>query len=521
LPSWKIVANNEFKILTSRFNKHRKALVIVLISFIIIYSGVISWFIPWFVNSVLVGTGLIEFLLAFLPTILIVAFMAIFIYSLVLPLSNTLQDIEKGQLEIIISSPIRPQQILFGIFLGRMFLYSLFIVIIGVPLISFLAALTTASPIFILISVGAIITLYLTGGWIGTMISATLQSRLSKMSKGRDIGRALTFVFSFLILIIFYSIFFFIQALQGSEIFNIIVQVLPSTWAANIVSGLILETTTLLSPLYSGLLIIAFSVLIIFLGYNYAEKIYSLEPPQIAVQTIKKENAFFKGIRTIFRGSLGTIVVTQMKDFVRRLENVSKIGYVLAITIVLTVVYSFALPPGYSDFLIFFIPLLFTQIITVLLGSDFTVKGKDKLWIYKKSPGGIDSLIISKVLQMIILILPIGIILMTITSVILKLSLINALFSVSITVFLGAVLSVLVVGIFSANPVFEERSSKFGLNMLLFMGIVWGGFMGIIFLGLFINAPFDLSLYLVSLTIYLICAVILVNYGRIKLSKLE
>ncbi|MHA1409815.1 MAG: hypothetical protein ACTSQY_05860 [Candidatus Odinarchaeia archaeon] len=520
MPSWKVIAKNEFKILTSRFNNHRTALIIGLFSFSCAYLLIIPIFIPWLLNAFLIGTPLLDFLIEYLPTLLILVFMGIFIYSLLLPLSNTIQDIQKGQLEIIISSPIKPQHILFGIFIGRMFLYMLFIIIVGVPLFSLLAALTTPPFIFILLSIAVLVLLFFVGGWIGTLISASLQSKLSKLSRGRDIGRAITFVFSFVIFILFYSIFFFIESLQGSLVFNSVIQILPSTWVSNIVTGLLLGAPTLLSPLLSGVILLVFSFSVLFLGYKLAGRIYTLEPPQATVQRVEGENIFFRVVRKLIPGSLSTVTVTQIKDFTRRLENVAKIGYASAITLVIAIVQAFS-SATILEFFIFFTPIIFAQIIISMLGSDFTVKGRDKLWIYKKSPNGVLRLIQGKILQLIIITVPVSVLILSLSSMIAVLSLPNLLITVGLGIFFVIVFSILVVGIFSINPVFNERSAKFGVNMIIFITVIWALFFAVSFLYSLLLIPFSLESILTLLIFYAIISILFVFYGSRKLSSLE
>ncbi|MHA1754363.1 MAG: hypothetical protein ACTSYR_02470 [Candidatus Odinarchaeia archaeon] len=476
---------------------------------------------PMVIDFIIESFNIASFLILFGPSVIEFLTLIIFIYALLLPLSNTLRDIQIGPLEIVISTPVKPQHILMGIFLGRMFNYGILIVMLGAPLISLLIIGYNASIVYILVTVVVLIILFLLSNWIGTLIATVLQSKLTKISKGREIGRAITFVVALIIFLVFYGFLNLIQIFESNTFINSIIQFIPSSWAANIISSLIIGAASVIPPYLSAILLTGSTLIALILGYKIAGRLFSLEPSQPYSQTIVKENFIFSLLKRIFPGGYGVVISVQLKDFTRRMENIAKIAYAVVITIFVTVIQFTSSSSMPYDFTVFFSALFFAHIIILLLGSDFFIKGKDKLWIFKKAPSGITKLIIGKIMQLNITVFPIALFTSILSVIIYGLPLAIIPLSIGLTFFYTFVFSLLIVGISSINPAFTERSYKYAINMMVYLVIIWGLYVLSILLVAFLPNIFGTNIVLNTVYFYILTSMIFTLLGKKRIEKLE
>ena len=114
-----------------------------------------------------------------------------------------------------------------------------------------------------------------------------------------------------------------------------------------------------------------------------------------------------------------------------------------------------------------------TIFVSTLTGMSVSVGHKDKLWLYRKAPNGIDIYLRARILQFLVLFLP-----MTSISIFvgyyffnnagLLLTLVGLVFS-----FLYVLAAItLGIGVFALNPVHERRGPKVALNMMVIMTIM-------------------------------------------------
>ena len=116
---------------------------------------------------------------------------------------------------------------------------------------------------------------------------------------------------------------------------------LPSFWAADLILFFTTGAPISLGPFLSSFALVAFTVVVLFLGYTAVGRFYSLEPPHSAVAKIRDETIFSRILIRILPKGYKFVVISQIKDFLRRMANLAKLGYALAISIVIAFVQTY------------------------------------------------------------------------------------------------------------------------------------------------------------------------------------
>jgi hypothetical protein len=185
---WLVIGRNQYRLMTSGIRQLRPYFPFIAIALIALYV----YFAPTLV-SVFVDEALV-FLLsrAALAGIQILLF-AIFLWFFFFPLSLALKEVQASQLEIFLSAPIRPSQLLLGEFVGVMPFYA-----IGVALIAgtFTAVLDPLGMGLVqtAIIIMVFVIVFFSALWLGTLAAGLLRAKLGQSEKGRDIGKAIGFV---------------------------------------------------------------------------------------------------------------------------------------------------------------------------------------------------------------------------------------------------------------------------------------------------------------------------------------
>jgi len=337
----------------------------------------------------------------------------VFIYFIIIPITQTLREVQTKQLEIFLAAPIKPSDVLIGEFLGQIPLYAIFITVI----IGFFTAVLRPLGLDLLqtaIIIIIFIVTILSALWVGTLIAALLRTKLGKTARGRDVGRALAMIIALPLVALYYSMQFggLLEALADpntSGIVKTVLNLLPSSWGAELIvnfinhpgniSAILLETVTRLI----GLLAFLFGSL--WLGSKAANKLYSLEPMSFIAPRTKSDGSFYKAIRFLGGGkSLGTVLVSVFKDYSRRLENLTNITYILGVIFLMAI---FIMPTISADPgdvpVALMIPQFIFPVLVVMVTGDVTVQGKENLFIYRKVPSGEMRLVLSTLLATMLL----------------------------------------------------------------------------------------------------------------------
>jgi hypothetical protein len=397
---WLVVARNEYRIHVNHIRGLRPYFPYLVIGLLAVYVAVIApAVVSLFLDSVL-AFFLSQVALAVVPLIMFL----IFAYLILLPVTYTLQGMQAGQVEIFLAAPITPSDVLLGEFLGELPFYAIaFTVIAGF----FTAVLQPLGLDLLQIAVTALIFVvtFLSALWIGTVLAALVRTKFAKTARGKDVGKALSLILALPMIAVMYAIMGggLLEALTDpgtSGMVRAVLGLLPSSWGADIIVGFAsnpgnigavgFETFTRVGGL------VVFFLAVLWLGTKAANRAYSIEPTSFTASRAKPDGIFDNTLKSLGGGgSFGTLLVSVFKDYGRRLENLSRIAYIVGITALMAFFFGGQEDPESALMMgLFLFPLL-----AVFVVGQITMGGKESLFLYKKAPGGLGRLVKARLLQ--------------------------------------------------------------------------------------------------------------------------
>jgi hypothetical protein len=474
-PKWLIVARNEYRIHTSSIRSLRHyfpylAIGLLTVYIVVIAPSVVSLFIDDFMVFIIS--------IAAVPLVQIILFM-FFFYMIIFPISETLREVKTEHLEVFLAAPVKPSDVLLGEFLGKLPFYAIAISVITGTFTALLNPLGLNLVQNLIIIIIFVIT-FLSAIWIGTVIAAILRTRLGKTTRGKDVGRALSLIIALPMIAVIYAMIGggLVEALidpTTTGMVKAIMSLFPSSWGAEIF--VIFASNPGNSTIFSfeiftrlGSLILFF-IAVLWLGSKVSNIAYSLESITFISPRVKPDSIFYKTIKYFGGGSsFGTLLVSVLKDYGRRLENLSYIAYTVGLIIMLRVFLS----DPYTD------PtdtLLSISILAIPMLSAFTVgtvsRGKEKLFSYKKTPLGIGKFVKARLMLGLLVTVPIMVVIIAVSTIqVPQLT----LFSFLINLILGSIRTIavvtLVLGITLIIPVFAEESRERNLGIIINLMII-------------------------------------------------
>jgi hypothetical protein len=530
-----VVARNEYRIHTSRIRKIRPYFPYLIIGLLAVYVAFIA---PSFASLFIDDFLALLLSQAAVAMIQIILFM-IFIYFIIIPITQTLREVHAEQLEIFLAAPVKPSDVLLGEFMGQMPFYAIAVTVVAG---FFTAALNPLGldVVQTAIIIAIFVVTFLSAFWIGNVIAALLRTKFGKTARGRDIGRALALLIALPLVALIYGfqfggIFNALSDPAASSTVKVILGLLPSSWGAEVIVGFAskpgnigafgLETLTR----FGGLL--AFFVAVLWLGARVANRAYSLEPTTFTTSRAKPDGVFYKTVRYLGGSkSFGTLLVSVFKDYSRRLENLSKIAYVVGLIVMMNF---FIVGPQLSgeNELGMVMPLMMVQfmfpILAVFVAGEVTLRGKESLFIYRKTPSGVGRFVKARLIQGWLVVIPIAAAVTAMSTIISpQTTFISLLTNTVLGTLIAATNVAFVLGLFLLMPVFSERSVRYMLNILVVITVSIGLFVGSV-LGLMVMLP-DLDanvrlLYVLLLQTALsgIVGFVFLSLGSRNLSRIE
>lgn len=403
---WLIVAKNEYRIRTSSIRSLRPYFPPLVGGLLAIYVVILApMIVTTFLDEVLTFF-LSQVAIALVPLIMLL----IFIYSLIIPITYTLQEIQTAQLEIFLAVPIKASDVLVGEFLGITPFYAIAITVIAGFFTAALQPLGLSGLQLVIIPVLFIIVI-LSALWIGTVLAALLRTKLGRVAKSRDMGRALSLVLSVPMIALMYAIMGggVLDALGNPNTagtVQTVLSVFPSTWGADVIMSFTVTPGSVgLDALIRLGGLAVFFVGTLWVGTIVASHAYTLEPTTFSASRVKSDNFFYTLIRTVSGGgSFSALLISVFKNYGRRLENLSRIGYVVAIVVLVNVFFG-GPKEDLEDALImsqFMYPFL-----AVFVVGQVTLGGLESLFVYRKAPFGVRQLVKARFVQSWLIIVPI------------------------------------------------------------------------------------------------------------------
>jgi len=524
---WRVIAKNEIRVRTSSFRNHRKSV------FILVYALLFLWAfaIAPFIFDMFMPTLAAQYSTIFKPVvaILIETFMMTFFLILVMyPLNNVYREMEVSVKESILATPVRPNDIFLGEFLGKAPIYTMAVLILAPIIVGMINPLIDLTIIQYIVIYGCVFGLVYFANLVGSIIASWLEHKISKSEKARDLGKALIGIFTIAMVAIMYAVIFLLNELMAHPELKNWLAFYPSLWFSNIILysiDPILLDTFILNIGISLLLAVSVPITSLYISYKKADRFYTLEGgiEKVSVTIVEQENVFYKIVRKVSSRRWAGLIVMQLKRFLRKKANYARVAYVLGLLGFMSYLFS-----SMAEDLVFTTTILIAMgggIGSMMLGHLGFVDSKDLIWVYKRSPRGIKGLVYSYLYAMLVLNFFIAASITIIFSMFANLDIVNSLiFFVEFLIFLQISMCQ-AMGIECLSPAFGEKDSNMKGNaivsMLLLQPLIFIPVIIMIFVDIDSLVPMMVMSHGVIFLYNFATSIPLLYFGMKKLNKIE
>ncbi|MGY5874289.1 MAG: hypothetical protein RTU30_00960 [Candidatus Thorarchaeota archaeon] len=512
--TWFAIAKAEFLVLTSGM-KGRRAIYLSVITFLgLIWATVVA---PMMINGFLIAIFTWEelqvMLMVMFPGLMSTVMMFLFFITLLFPLSYALAEIKIGQWEIFLSNNVRTRDILIGTYVGKAGLYGLVILFLAPILISPFMLAFEVSIIGQVLVYGSLTLMILATIWLSNLLTAVIQARLGDSSRGNDIAKALSMVIAVIVILPMYGLMMFapmMADLLSLDIFAL----MPWTWYADFTGWLAINfngiglttpqieglgTLMHMDFLTSALIVGGFVLLTIVAGFYSADRIFTIEAGvrTETVTTVGKENIVLRGIRKVSPGPFGTLMVVNMKDFLRKAQNLSKIFYGVVLASVLPFIMS-----QFGDYYMSIkeiLPMIGIMLAIVgvfpFVGQGF-LESKDQLWIIQGAPKGASRFIKTRLASAFLIAIPLTVLPVIIIGIMFNATIVEFIFLLGYGYFAVCGAAMIATGITARNPAYEDsKSPAHQANVMAAMLIAQFSMMGILLGGIVLDIGLGIDIF--------------------------
>jgi len=529
---WQVVAKNEIRIRTSKFRNYR------IVFFISIYSTLFIWaliFAP-ILFDVFMPTIELQYSTLFKPLVSLIIeslMMALFLVILMYPLNNVYRETEINFKESMLATPISSKDIFFGEFLGKMPIYLALILIIGPVLVGLINPLIDLNLIQYIAIYFSLFGLVSFANLIGSLLASWLEHKISKNEKARELGKLFIWIFAILLVVIMYAAIFFLNDILNHPELKNWLAFYPSLWYSNIIlysidpvllNGFVLNITL------SLLLAIFVPLVIIYLTYQKVESFYSLEGINERKNTVKiNENLFYRLIQTLIGSKWGTLTIIQLKRLFRKKSNFARLTYVFGLLGFMTW-FMASMANDEEGFILFstMIMVIGGAILSIMIGHLAFLNSKDVIWVYKRSPRGLKSLIYSYLIAMFIISIFLAVFETIFFGILAKMNIIEGLFFFGTFLLLSQFSMAQAMGLQCLSPAYGEKDPNMRTNTMISMVIMQPililPILILIFIdpGIFFNPVMMRLIFQMPVLIFIITiSSLLLYFGMRKLKKME
>lgn len=516
-PKWYVIGQNQYRLALSPIRSLRPYFPFLAVALAALYLLYVApWIVGYFVDEAL------AFLLsqAAIATIQILL-LIIFVWFFFFPVSLALREPQASELEAFLSAPVKASHLLLGEFLGVMPFYGIGIILIAGVFTSILDPVGVSVLQKLCIVLVFALTFF-SSLWMGTVVAGILRTRLGRSERGKDIGKALGFVIALPVVGLMYALMGGSMAgtmsgISEGGVLTGILNILPSSWGADVIIGFASEPGAITGEALARLGgLIAFFLASLWIGVGLAQRAYSIEAGSMGSHTASPDGPFYRWMRSLGRGgAFGTILATTLKDYIRRAQNLSRVGYIVGLIFLINV---FLIRPekGAPPFFTLLMSQGLFGLLAAFVLGEVTVRGKEGLFIYRKAPAGEGKLIRARLIHGAMVTLPIA---LAIT--IAQLALLPGN-SASIILLYSAWISVVVLGyvllslgLFLLMPAFSERSGEF---MATSMFVAMFGVMG--FIAMLVVLGETLTMWIFPAAVWGLGLVVLL-LGKANFSRIE
>ena len=512
--TWYAIAKADFQVLTVSMRSHRKLYTAILYGLVLTWATVLAPMVyGWVINSILPLEYIRPLLMVMFPGLMRTIGLLLWIVLLLFPLSYALQEIKVSQWEIFLSNNVSTRDILVGTYIGKMSFYGLVVVLLAPLLITPFMLAFEVSILGQLLVYGVIALMALGTIWLSNFLTSVIQAKLGESSRGNDIAKALALVVAMIVIIPLYGMMFFLPALSEMMGMNAVL-VLPSTWFADLISwlaivfnGIGMTSSQILSfagvlqldIVFSSVLAIGFVMATVVLAIGAADRVFTIEAGvrTEVVTTVGRENIFLRGIRKVNPGPFGSLMVTNFKDFLRKAQNLSKIGYGLVLAIIMPVI-MMSMDLEYMQLSELFIMLIIMMSLigTIPFAGTGFLESKDQLWIIQSAPYGASRFVKSRIASQAL----ISIVLAVIPSVSLYFLIEMTILEFILLLGLGYLAIVggmlMATGVTARNPNYEDtKSPAHQANVMTSVLLAEFSIMGVLFMDIIFALVFDIDMF--------------------------
>jgi hypothetical protein len=470
---------------------------------------------------------------------------------LIYPLFVLNRRSEIGIKDIIIASPIKSGDIFIGEYIGQLPFYFLFILGIGPlgtgllrqinPAMNVLHYLSFYIVLFILSNFALI---------IGMVFSNWLENKIFKNKKIRDRDNWLLVILSFLVISIFYFFHFIFEIVTNFPEVKIWMLFFPSFWYSNIVLYTIQPSLVSSYIVNLGLnlgLAILIPLCILFISYKKAGNFYTLERTiNKRSKQIHQDHIFYRFIGKITPPKWKTLIITHFKEFLRKRENYAKLIYSTIFIGLIGLFLSLSLnnstillednPLGitllleifhHRFLLVLIIGWIGGLIFSILIGISVLIRSKELLFLYKRSPRGLNSLLFSYLYVIFDILFFLDMILTIYFGILFQINLLQMIFFFGMFMLNSGIILLEALAIQCIKPLFEERGKDVFFNIYLLiifqiLSLLITLFLVMPFLSPLLNVSIGIIvILLVNLIVSGVISTLVFYLGILKLNKVE
>lgn len=507
---WLAVAKAEFKVETSSYSGKRIPVVGIVFSFGIVWAFFFAPMAMDYILTQVIGVPR-QILVVLMPGVFRAGMMLIWFILVLFPLANALKEIKIGQWEVLLGNNVSSRDIFVGSFLGKLPTNGLLVLYLAPILVSpFVEALgitiTGQALMYCIVALTA-----LNAIWLSDMIVTYTRARLGESERKKDIASALALIVGMVsILPLLGFQLFASQMLEmlGLDIFLLF----PFTWGADLMSSvavLFMHVGSGLSPvpvaigfdaIVNLVLMTGYTILLVGVALGLVNRVlmFNLDSNYHSGRIIGGRNTQKGRSRSRLSTGFGLILVTVLKDFTRKAQNITRLGQMIGMAVFLPIVIGFLVSSSESSVDFMMVLVMISLAFAILSGQAFGAAGflesRDQLWMIQSAPKGTNTYVVARLVQATLLLIPCAVVPALVVSFFVQLTVMEMFLLFIIPLSMGIGSALVAIGVTASNPTYDDRNSAgFKANVAKFMAITVLSFMSYMILDLLLGLVFGLG----------------------------
>ncbi len=481
---WLAISKKEYRIFTFRFGKMRNPF------FLILFLGLIFW--GFFLGPLILSAIFPDVFRAWalekkkkFGDLFGFFFVIVFFVNFLVPIYDSYRKSEVSLREIALSAPIEVKDILFADFVWRIPIYVFMVLIIGPLFASMLSLVKTILLLDLILIYASLFAVFILSMLLGEIVLNFVEKTVIESSKLKKSRAYYIFLISFLIIGIIYLFQFVLLFLLNTPQFNLLLLFFPSFWYSNIIVYSIDKQLLLLPEINFWVslgLAVIIPITIIYIFYKGLEDVAILdEGDQDYKDILTPNDVLYRMIKKLTVLRWEPLVLSKFKIFFRDRENTMKTVFTLC-TILLTgfvMLLSFhelkdyllrehsqtLILHTYRETVILMVSWLSSLLFTVLWGSYSFIESKEVVFMYRKSPRGIKTLIISHLYSQILILVFMDILITAIISLMFLFNIFQIIALFTIFFVHNAIAILQGIGLQCFNPLYRYKKKIVFINI--------------------------------------------------------